>query len=150
MLTTSDNPYGGAWGVHAGNGIVGVDVLVSDFGQPGAQIAFTRDGADAQQLLRRLAVLNRKADSPFAGLPVERRGNVVLFQLTGDTEILRIIYGCTGGKPYHGDGGPPPELGPTPSSRREWTRLNCASRAAAVSHRFASGKEKLTRVVSAV
>jgi hypothetical protein len=106
-LLANDSDSAG-WNVHPSGGILHVTVEVGDEGTTGAEIAFVGDAQGAQRLLHRLPYVPRFSTG------AQRRRGVVLFDVSGDPEIRRIVAGCLGGPPYRGDGGTPPPLGLPP------------------------------------
>ena len=105
------------WRLRAEDGVVDVNLLVTDVGEGGPVLGFTGDDADAQQFERAVAELSRQPDPHFAvtDIVIRRRGNVIFFYpRSTPTDSVKIVESCLGGPPWQQPGGPPPVVGYPP------------------------------------
>jgi len=102
------------WKITAGEGVISVELLISDYARRGPILGFAADAADARRLQRAIRAASTRPGSPFParGIIVRKRGNVVLFyQRAVPAETVAITESCLGGRPWRSPPGPPPDSG---------------------------------------
>ena len=100
--------------LRADDGVVDVNLLVSDVGQGGPILGFTGGEEDAEQFERRVSTLSNQANPHYAltDIVLRRRGNVVFFYpRSTPPDSVRIAESCLGGEPWESPPDGPPDVG---------------------------------------